>query len=94
MELYDRDQTRFISAHTSAIAQLALSLDGRVLATASKQGTLIRLWNTADGNQLQVCITSSALCGISVCVCLKRGLFPDFCGDIRGGLCTGTSKRD
>ena len=53
VELYDRAATRFISAHDSAVSCLELSLDGRILATASERGTLIRVWNTATTNILQ-----------------------------------------
>lgn len=53
VELFDRRQTKFISAHTSQLACLALSLDGRFLATASEKGTLVRVWSTADGILLQ-----------------------------------------
>ncbi len=54
VELYDRRQTKFISAHTNALSCLALSLDGKRLATASDKGTLVRVWNTTDGQLLQV----------------------------------------
>ena len=54
VELYDRKQTRFISAHNAALAALALSADGKRLATASDKGTLVRVWSTADGSKLQV----------------------------------------
>jgi hypothetical protein len=53
IELYDRKQTKFISAHNTALACMALSMDGKRLATASDKGTLIRVWNTADGQLLQ-----------------------------------------
>jgi hypothetical protein len=53
VELYDRRQTRFISAHNTALAALALSGDGKRLATCSDKGTLVRVWNTADGTKLQ-----------------------------------------
>ena len=33
---------------------MALSLEGKRLATASDKGTLVRVWNTADGQLLQV----------------------------------------
>lgn len=54
IELYDRRQTRFISAHTNALSCLVLSMDGKRLATASDKGTLVRVWHTADGTLLQV----------------------------------------
>ncbi|GMH41297.1 hypothetical protein BSKO_09207 [Bryopsis sp. KO-2023] len=53
IELFDRVQTKFISAHDSQIARMVLSLDGKILATASEKGTLIRVWNAADGTRLQ-----------------------------------------
>jgi hypothetical protein len=54
VELYDRKQTKFISAHTNALSCLALSVDGKRLATTSDKGTLIRVWNTADASLVQV----------------------------------------
>ncbi|CAD7698052.1 unnamed protein product [Ostreobium quekettii] len=53
VELFDRRQTKFISAHASNLACLSLALDGRFLATASERGTLVRVWSTADGTLLQ-----------------------------------------
>lgn len=58
VELYDRKQTKFISAHTGPLSCLTLSLDGKRLATTSSKGTLIRVWNTADGQLLQVGVTA------------------------------------
>jgi WD40 repeat protein len=54
VELYDRRQTKFISAHNGSLASICLSIDGKRLATASEKGTLVRVWNTADGLPLQV----------------------------------------
>jgi len=42
-----------INAHKNNIVYLTLSYDGRVLATASEKGTLIRIFNTENGNLLQ-----------------------------------------
>uniref|UniRef100_A0A7R9YYL0 Autophagy-related protein 18a n=1 Tax=Chlamydomonas euryale TaxID=1486919 RepID=A0A7R9YYL0_9CHLO len=53
LELYDRRQTKFINAHNNPLSCLALSLEGRRLATASEKGTLVRVWSTADGQLLQ-----------------------------------------
>ncbi|CAI9098709.1 OLC1v1035400C1 [Oldenlandia corymbosa var. corymbosa] len=39
-------KTSYVRAHDSAIACLALSIDGRWLATASTKGTLVRVFNT------------------------------------------------
>lgn len=58
IELYDRKQTKFISAHNTPLACLCLSLCGKRLATASDKGTLLRVWNTADGSLLQVSAAS------------------------------------
>lgn len=54
MELYDRCKTKIITAHTTSLAALQLSLDGKLLASASETGTLIRIWNTDNGNLIQV----------------------------------------
>ncbi|KAK9846636.1 hypothetical protein WJX81_008098 [Elliptochloris bilobata] len=53
VELYDVRRTRFIQAHAAALACLTLSQDGRLLATASERGTLVRIHSTADGSKLQ-----------------------------------------
>ncbi|XP_031253848.1 autophagy-related protein 18a-like [Pistacia vera] len=50
---FEFSRTEFIMAHDSNIACLALTLDGRFLATASCKGTLIRVFNTSDGSLLQ-----------------------------------------
>lgn len=42
VELYDTRRTKFISAHNSSLAALALSNNGKLLATASEKGTLVR----------------------------------------------------
>jgi len=41
-----------ISAHTSPLRQIALNLQGNLLATCSDKGTLIRLYNTCDGSKV------------------------------------------
>jgi len=46
VELFDLGTTKFIAAHETALACLALSADGRLLATASEKGTLIRVFDT------------------------------------------------
>ncbi|XP_044970303.1 autophagy-related protein 18d-like [Hordeum vulgare subsp. vulgare] len=42
-----------VRAHDSGVACLALSRDGRLLATAGTRGTLVRIFSTADGTKLQ-----------------------------------------
>ncbi len=54
VELYDVRRTKFVEAHTTSLACLALSLDGKLLATASERGTLVRVFSTTDGSKLQV----------------------------------------
>lgn len=53
LELHGLKKPKFISAHDSSLACLVLTLDGRLLATASNKGTLIRVFNTHDGTRLQ-----------------------------------------
>ncbi|KAK1319487.1 Autophagy-related protein 18a [Acorus calamus] len=53
VEHYGLKKTKFIMAHDSRIACFALTQDGRVLATASSKGTLVRVFNTVDGSLLQ-----------------------------------------
>eukprot|EP00201_Polytomella_parva_P011647 CAMPEP_0175072712 /NCGR_PEP_ID=MMETSP0052_2-20121109/20080_1 /TAXON_ID=51329 ORGANISM="Polytomella parva, Strain SAG 63-3" /NCGR_SAMPLE_ID=MMETSP0052_2 /ASSEMBLY_ACC=CAM_ASM_000194 /LENGTH=454 /DNA_ID=CAMNT_0016340283 /DNA_START=305 /DNA_END=1666 /DNA_ORIENTATION=+ len=53
VELYDRRQTKFITAHENGLACLSLSLEGKRLASASVRGTLIRIWSTGEGQLLQ-----------------------------------------
>eukprot|EP01113_Clastostelium_recurvatum_P024448 TRINITY_DN291_c0_g1_i2.p1 TRINITY_DN291_c0_g1~~TRINITY_DN291_c0_g1_i2.p1 ORF type:complete len:348 (+),score=111.90 TRINITY_DN291_c0_g1_i2:117-1160(+) len=53
VELYDSSQTQIIPAHNSALAQIALNRDGTRLATTSEKGTLIRIFDTATGEQLK-----------------------------------------
>jgi hypothetical protein len=52
VELYDAGVTKFISAHDGDLAQLALSLDGERLATASEKGTLVRVYDPAKATLL------------------------------------------
>lgn len=53
VEHYGSKRTKFIMAHDSRIACFALTQDGRLLATASSKGTLVRIFNTLDGSLLQ-----------------------------------------
>ncbi|XP_022632145.1 autophagy-related protein 18d isoform X4 [Vigna radiata var. radiata] len=53
VEHFGLNVTKLISAHDSQIACFTLTLDGLLLATASITGTLIRIFNTMDGTQLQ-----------------------------------------
>ncbi|KAI4349960.1 hypothetical protein L6164_010498 [Bauhinia variegata] len=53
VEHYASKRTKFIMAHDSRIACFALTQDGRLLATASSKGTLVRIFNTLDASLLQ-----------------------------------------
>lgn len=50
---YEKSSVFFINAHENNIAYIALSYDGSLLATASDQGTLIRIFTTENGDLLQ-----------------------------------------
>ncbi|PIA44467.1 hypothetical protein AQUCO_01700220v1 [Aquilegia coerulea] len=53
IEHYASKRTKFVLAHDSRIQCFALSQDGRLLATASTKGTLVRIYNTVEGTLLQ-----------------------------------------
>lgn len=53
VEHYGSKRTKFIMAHDSRISCFSLTQDGRLLATASSKGTLVRIYNTLDGSLLQ-----------------------------------------
>lgn len=53
VELYDIRKTTLIPAHDSDLACLSLNASGTRLATASEKGTLIRVYDTSSGDQLQ-----------------------------------------
>ena len=50
---YEKSSVFYINAHENNIAYITLSYNGSLLATASEQGTLIRIFNTENGNLLQ-----------------------------------------
>lgn len=53
IEHYASKKTKFITAHTSRISCFALTNDGKMLATASSKGTLVRVYNTLEGSMVQ-----------------------------------------
>lgn len=53
IERYSDKASTTIVAHTSTIAQLGLSADGALLATASEKGTLVRVWNVQTGQMIK-----------------------------------------
>lgn len=53
VELYDSKTHKYIHAHNHALACFALNSDGSRVATASDEGTLIRVFDTTTGVRLQ-----------------------------------------
>ncbi|ETO25975.1 hypothetical protein RFI_11163, partial [Reticulomyxa filosa] len=53
VELCETKKMSSIQGHDSSLGTFALSVDGKLLATASEKGTLIRIWNTATGEKIQ-----------------------------------------
>ncbi|CAN0914184.1 Autophagy-related protein 18a, partial [Linum grandiflorum] len=53
VENYGSKLTKFVMAHDSRLACMSMTQDGRLLATASSKGTLLRVFNTLDGSLLQ-----------------------------------------
>lgn len=53
VELYDLKKTTLIPAHEAPLGCFALNSTGTRLATASTKGTLIRIWDTIQGEKLQ-----------------------------------------
>jgi len=49
--LYDNTLTEFI-AHENAVTHTVFNKDGKLLATASERGTIIRVWNSQTGVKL------------------------------------------
>jgi len=44
---------RTVIAHNGPLACIATTFDGKLVATASDKGTLIRVWNTEDGKMIK-----------------------------------------
>ncbi|CAL1393439.1 unnamed protein product [Linum trigynum] len=53
IENYGSKKTKFVMAHDSRLACMSMTQDGRLLATASSKGTLVRVFNALDGSLLQ-----------------------------------------
>uniref|UniRef100_A0A6B2L9N4 Uncharacterized protein n=1 Tax=Arcella intermedia TaxID=1963864 RepID=A0A6B2L9N4_9EUKA len=50
---YTTNQKLLIEAHTNAISQMTISMDGTKLATTSARGTLVRIFDIATGKKIQ-----------------------------------------
>jgi WD repeat-containing protein 45 len=53
VEHYAKKKINDVMAHHSSLACFVLTFDGKFLATASTRGTLVRVFNTANGAMLQ-----------------------------------------
>jgi hypothetical protein len=49
-----KHQVSIIAAHTTALSALSVPPSGRLLATTSSQGTLVRVWDSITGKLVQV----------------------------------------
>ena len=76
------EPTLVVEAHENAIAAIALSADGSLLATASERGTIVRVFSTVTGLKLyqfrrgtykaQIESMSFSEDGLFLCVCASR----------------------
>ena len=53
IKFYDRKYSQIIQAHESGIAFLTFNIEGTLLASSSDKGTLIRIFNSHNGEMLQ-----------------------------------------
>jgi WD40 repeat protein len=67
----------FINAHNSSLAAISLSMDGKLVATASTKGTLIRIFSTADGTKVREVRRGTDPAKI-YCIAFSRGENPDW----------------
>ena len=47
--MYEKNKMIKVPAHTNALSAICLNTSGNLLATASEKGTLIRVFNTENG---------------------------------------------
>lgn len=53
VERYETRKCKHIKVHNSSVAFVALMNDGKLMATASSKGTLVRVFSTMDGSLLK-----------------------------------------
>lgn len=52
LKLFEESKRHDIKCHDNNIQALCLNIDGKMLATASNTGTIIRIWNTLTGKKM------------------------------------------
>lgn len=77
MDQLDTRRQVFINAHNSSLAAISVSMDGKLVATASNKGTLIRIFSTADGTKLREFRRGTDPAKI-YCIAFSRGENPDW----------------
>jgi hypothetical protein len=71
VELLEHRKTFSVQAHNSPLSCLALTLDGSRVATASEKGTILRIFDSFTGKQLQeVLCVRACCCVLRACLCL------------------------
>jgi WD40 repeat protein len=70
VELYTTRKSQLIPAHETDLAAIALNATGSLVATASEKGTLIRVFDTATGQQLHE-LRRGADRAIIHCICFN-----------------------
>lgn len=53
VNVYEKNKSIKIPAHQAALSALCLNYPGKLLATASEKGTLVRIFSTDTGHALQ-----------------------------------------
>lgn len=85
VKIFEKEMSQIIKAHESTIAALALNYDGTLLATASDKGTLIRIFNVANGSMLQEVRRGSEK-AIIYCICFNPSSHLIACSSDRGTI--------
>lgn len=68
MEIMEIKKSYTINAHQNELSQICLNQNGKMVATASQRGTLIRLWDTRKGEllrELRRGMSSASIIGLS-----------------------------